>query len=72
MLCVARRCTRRRRGRSKRAEPPKGAQRVVPVEKTVGITEQQSDNDDEPVKKADGSIDHVATAEKQMRKIYKR
>lgn len=56
----------------KRAEPPKGAQRVVPVEKTVGITEQQSDNDDEPVKKADGSIDHVATAEKQMRKIYKR
>lgn len=56
----------------KRAEPPKGAQRVVPVEKTVGITEQQSGNDDEPVKKADGSIDHVATAEKQMRKIYKR
>lgn len=52
------------------AAPPKGAARVV--EKTLTGQEPKPEADDAPVLKADGSIDHLATAQKEMRKIYAR
>jgi hypothetical protein len=48
--------------------PAKGAARVV--EKTVGLSDLPQAPDADPVKKADGSIDHFATAEKMMKAAY--
>lgn len=48
----------------------KGVAKVVPVEKTVGLEEAPTNLDNEPVKKADGSIDHVATAQKLAKAAY--
>jgi hypothetical protein len=54
----------------KRAAPAKGVARVV--EKTVALGGGNPDDiDDEPVLGKDGSVDHLATAEKLMRKAYR-
>ena len=54
----------------KQPAAPKGAAKVVTVEKTVGIEEAPINIDNEPVKKADGSIDHIATAQKMAKAAY--
>ena len=54
----------------KQPAAPKGAAKVVTVEKTVGIEEAPINIDNEPVKKGDGSIDHVATAQKLAKAAY--
>ncbi len=48
--------------------PPKG--RVTAVEKQLGVPEG-SPAASEPVKKADGTVDHAATALELMKKIYR-
>jgi hypothetical protein len=54
----------------KRAAPAKGVARVV--EKTVALGGGAHEEiDDEPVLAKDGSVDHLATAEKLMRKAYR-
>lgn len=56
-----------------KAAPPKGVARAVPVSKDADA--DQSDLakvDDAPVLRKDGSVDHLATAEKEMRKVYAR
>lgn len=50
---------------------PKGA--VTVVEKGTALDDEGKDagNDDEPVLKADGTVDHLATAQNAMRKAYR-
>lgn len=48
--------------------PVRGVARAV--EKTVGLSDPPKAPDTDPVKKADGSIDHLATAEKLMKHAY--
>jgi hypothetical protein len=51
----------------KKAAPPKGAAR--PVEKTLGM-DQIKTEPDEPVRKADGTVDHAAEAQRLMKAAY--
>ena len=48
--------------------PPKGA--VTAVEKRIGIVDG-TDNEAQPIKKADGTVDHAATALELMKSIYR-
>lgn len=52
----------------KKAAPPKGAARAV--EKTLGTDALAKEPDDQPVRKADGTVDERATAEKLMKLAY--
>lgn len=51
-----------------KAAPPKGAARAV--EKTLGMDSVDKEPDVEPVRKADGSVDDLATAQKMMKAAY--
>jgi len=52
---------------------PKGAAKVVVVEKTLSTdTGGNADADDSPVLKADGTVDHEATAAKLMKVAYRK
>lgn len=50
--------------------PAKGAARAV--EKSLGMADGEAQDDDAPVMKADGTIDHLATAQKLMKVAYRR
>lgn len=56
-----------------KAAPPKGIVKAVPVSKDADADHADlSKVDDAPVLRKDGSVDHIATAEKEMRKVYAR
>lgn len=55
-----------------KAAPPKGVAKAVPVSKDDDGDAQLGKLDDAPVLRKDGSVDHLATAEKAMRKVYAR
>ncbi|HEX7732429.1 MAG TPA: DUF6582 domain-containing protein [Rhodanobacter sp.] len=50
---------------------PKGAAKVVAVEKTLSTEPAPAAPDDSPVLKADGTVDHQATAQKLMKVAYR-
>lgn len=56
-----------------KAAPPKGLAKVVPVSKDDDAGDGETTRlDNDPVLHKDGSVDHLATAEKEMRKVYAR